>query len=164
VVVDLPFAKGQEDVDIELYEIGLEVVANIKATNDVGKKVVLLPSRNKPDRNIVTGKPTTLYGDINKTITGYPVPDKDYDYQLTAAVRPSFDAEGIDGAALGENEEAIRFGALAILKSQINTSWYSPDEVQYFKQMFNDQVNQKKIDIYTDTSAMVVDMDIPSFL
>ena len=63
-----------------------------------------------------------------------------------------------------DNAEAIRWGALAILKKQPGTGWFSPEEVTYYENLFLDAKNQKAAEITHGNMPNNMKMEIPSFL
>lgn len=109
-------------------------------------------------------RPNKLKVISRKEFYVHPTPKTDEEIILSVAVRPSFNADELDDNVYMENEEELRIGAIAILKSQVNTEWYSPEEVSYYKAEFNQMISQKKVDIQQSYSDANVGTNIPNYL
>jgi hypothetical protein len=149
-------------IDVLGFEYALEYVALLEAKIVDGKDLIV--TNKLPRYDLSQSEPTHIQPINRSEYHVYPIPEKDLDLDLVIAVRPSFTSEGISDNAYIENEEEIRTGAIAILKSQINTEWFSPEEVPYYKQQFNTLINQKKVDEQTNTASTVVEHNIPRYL
>ena len=93
-----------------------------------------------------------------------PIPKEDEELTVTVAVRPTFSAPVIDRCAFDDNAEAIRWGALALLKKHPNTDWFSPDEVAYYENLFLDAKNKKADEVRLNSMPNNMRLEYPSFL
>jgi hypothetical protein len=140
VQVDVPFLAGLAIGEIDLFNDSIEVISTLSVTT--------LKKVEQTSDSIATGTPRHFTGEDKLNIRVYPIPDQDIMLTAIVAVRPTFKATELDDAIVSENEEALRYGALEILKAQVATEWHSPEEIQYYGNLFTQQINQKRIDIH----------------
>lgn len=145
VEVDVPLCAGLAIGEVDLFDDSLEVVSTLRV--NIGENKPLDKKSEVPISDI-TGTPRHFTGEDRLNIKVYPTPDVDVLLTAVVSVRPVFNATELDDAVVSENEEALRYGALQILKSQPATEWHSPEEIQYYGNLFTQQINQKRIDIH----------------
>lgn len=140
VSIDIPFCAGLALAEIDLFDDAIEVVSTLKV--DTLEKI------DHDKDTTTTGTPRYFTGEDRRNIKVYPIPNADLVLCATIAVRPTFTATELPDEVVSENEEALRYGALEILKAQVATEWHSPEEIRYYGNLFTQQINQKRIDIH----------------
>lgn len=160
VDIEVALCERVNDVLFDLFEDEVEVVSFLSAEHDEFDKLALITS---PASANTIGKPRYLLPLNKSTGKVYPTPDKDYYITVKASVRPKFDAASIDDEVFSENEEALRYGALSILKAQNQTDWFSPEEVQYYTDLFKKEVNKKVIEAHNAHSFREFAKPTPKF-
>ena len=73
------------------------------------------------------------------------------------------ESEEIEDSVFGVNAEGLRWGALAILKKQPGTDWFSPAEVSYYEDLFLDAINKRAYEVRLNNMPNNMRLDIPSF-
>lgn len=159
--IEISVEAGEAKYKIEPYDVNTEVVSILEVRRSDSD--VLIQSQYDP-RNTHSGKPSHFIGTFDRTIKLLPMPDADEELTVRIAVRPTFSARTIESSVFDDNAEAIRWGALAILKKHPNTEWFSPDEVAYYENLFLDAKNQKAAEITLNNMPNNMRMDIPNFL
>ena len=106
-----------------------------------------------------SGKPNGYFV-ANREIRFYPEPEKAEVLTVNYICRPSRDAQGIPDQLLDECQEALRVGALSLLKAQPDTDWSNQAEVAYYSQLFQQEINERKVQIlsspqHSSPSAMI---------
>lgn len=112
----------------------------------------------------ITGKPTGYLGEFDRKVKLIPAPDTDETLTATVAVRPTFNAASIDDDAFSYHAEAIRYGALAILKSQAGTDWHAPQEIDYYTGLFNQAIADRRAEILLNNQPNNLQIHIPEFV
>lgn len=110
------------------------------------------------------GEPREYTGKFGKKIKLTPIPDKNETLTVSIAVKPAFNATQIPDLAFEENAEALRAGALSILKRHPGTEWYAPNEVSYYEQLFREAIERKAEEILLNNMPGNIKLDIPEFL
>jgi hypothetical protein len=156
VEVDVPLLAGLNIGELDLFNNSIEIVSILKV--DTLKQVERVPEAT------ATGTPRYFIGADRLNIKVYPTPSIGVVLSAVVAVRPTFNATDLDDALVSENEEALRYGALEILKSQVATEWHSPEEIQYYGNLFTQQINQKRIDVHKRYVDSTLTVSFPSYL
>lgn len=159
--IELCVTAGESVYDIDGYDQFVEVVSILevkRGENDV------LTQAQQYDKKTGTGTPRYYIGRTNRSIKLMPIPKEDEELTVTVAVRPTFSAPVIDRCAFDDNAEAIRWGALALLKKHPNTDWFSPDEVAYYENLFLDAKNKKADEVRLNSMPNNMRLEYPSFL
>ena len=159
--IEICVIEGEAKYKIEPYDAHTEVVSILEVKRSDSD---VLTQMTKGNRDTYSGKPSHYIGTFDRTIKLYPVPNNDEELTVTIAVRPTFQAPIIEREVFDDNAEAIRWGALAILKKQPGTGWFSPEEVTYYENLFLDAKNQKAAEITHGNMPNNMRMEIPSFL
>lgn len=159
--IEICVIEGEAKYKIEPYDAHTEVVSILEVKRSDSD---VLTQMTKGNRDTYSGKPSHYIGTFDRTIKLYPVPNNDEELTVTIAVRPTFQAPIIEREVFDDNAEAIRWGALAILKKQPGTGWFSPEEVTYYENLFLDAKNQKAAEITHGNMPNNMKMEIPSFL
>ena len=159
--VSVCVTAGEAKCEVYADDFDTEVVSILEIKRSDSDVLIQMPSDN---RDTVSGKPTHYIGKFDRAVKLFPVPKEDEELIATIAVRPTFSATGMDDYTFEDNAEAIRFGALAILKRQPNTAWSSPSEVPYYENLFLDAKNKKAEEITHANMPNNLRMEIPSFL
>jgi len=160
VCTPVGLSEGENIGVVEPYEADIEILATLSIELD-GEPITVKTAL--PHYVNQSGKPRYYIGDTKDQVMFYPTADKPYDMVARIAVRPSFTATELDDELVSENEEALRYGALMILKSQVATEWFSPEEISYYKNLFDQQINQKRIDALKRFTNVTPTVPIRSF-
>jgi len=158
--VSIVISAGQDTVIIEPDSNGTEILAITEVqTNDYSKLKKVQSIGVKID-----GVPNSYMGVSTGTIRVAPVPKVNTTLIVKLALRPTYSATDIEDELLSSNEDGIRYSALARLKRQPATDWYSPEEVGYYQSLFDQEVGQKRIAIMNGGLSGNITMKIPDFM
>ncbi len=159
--VSVCVTAGEAKCEVYSDDFDTEIVSILEVKRGDSDVLVQMSADN---RDTYKGKPSHYIGKFDRTLKLFPVPKEDEELTAVVAVRPAFSAVGMDKYTFEDNAEAIRFGALAILKRQPNTEWFSPDEVGYYENLFLDAKNKKAEEIRLGHMPNNMKLEIPSFL
>ena len=152
---------GISGYDVDDPDDNVEVVSVLGLQRSEWDKLSPL---SQPPSYRVTGQPRHFYGHRSEQIRVFPEPEKAETLTVIYAVRPAFDAEEMDTKVMQDNIDALKYGALAILKGQPQVEWSAPDEVGYYQQLFDQEVNARRIEAMTSGVSYQTTAQIPDFL
>lgn len=90
---------------------------------------------SNPDWRSEEGTPKYIFGGMT-SLTLIPAPDVDGTLTMTVALKPAYDATGIDGSIFNEYREAIVHGALSRLMLSPKKPYSNPSLATYHNQQF----------------------------
>ncbi len=158
--VELDAEPGVKKYPLDLFCSDVEIVSTLEIKKANGKPLNHLPKEPEQD---VEGSPIGYLGSFDRHVVLYPTPNEAQTLTVKVAVRPRFDAEEIEDSVFGVNAEGLRWGALAILKKQPGTDWFSPAEVGYYEGLFLDAINKRAYEVRLNNMPNNMRLDIPSF-
>lgn len=159
--IEISVIDGEAKYPIEPDDNFVEVVSILSVKRSDSD---ILTHLSRDEHSQSKGRPRGYVGEHNKTLKLIPIPDKEEYLTVTLAVRPKFTAPAMDRDVYEENAEALRFGALAILKKHPGTEWFSPEEVPYYENLFLDAKNKKADEVRLGNMPNNMKLEIPSFL
>lgn len=158
--LEVEVEPGVSKYPIDLFCTDVEIVSTLSLKNEDGKPLSHLPK--EPERE-VEGTPTGYIGSFDRNIIFHPTPKEAQTLKVTVAVRPRFDAEEISDEVFEIDAEALRWGALAILKKQPGTDWFSPSEIQYYESLFLEAINKRSYEVRLNNMPNNMRLEYPSF-
>lgn len=111
-----------------------------------------------------TGIPSRYTTQGKRQIHLIPTPKSAETLFVDVSIKPSFNAQYLDNDAFNEDAEILKYGAIAILKSQPNVDWSAPDEVSFYQQEFQSLMNERRIEIAHKFNDQPLQAKIPKFL
>jgi hypothetical protein len=159
--VSVCVTAGEAKCEVYADDFDTEIVSILEIKRSESDVLIQMPSEV---RDAFSGKPTHYIGKFDRAVKLFPVPKEDEELIAVVAVRPTFSAQGMDECTFEDNAEAIRWGALAILKKHPGTAWFSPEEVPYYENLFLDAKNKKAEEIRLGNMPNNMKLEIPSFL
>lgn len=91
------------------------------------------------------GKPKYYFVQTHTEILFDPIPDNVFTIDIEVSLCPNINATSIPDELYFKNTQALRYGMLAVLKFQTGTEWYNPSEAQRYQQLYETEVNQRKL-------------------
>ncbi|MER2490335.1 hypothetical protein [Catenovulum sediminis] len=107
------------------------------------------------------GTPTHYKVDNRNTITIKPFAQFTTNLKIKIAVRPNMSATELPERVVEENETALRYGCVSLLKMQIGTDWHDPHGAHEFKRLYEAQISSKKLEIHTKSNPNAIELAYP---
>jgi len=144
-------ARAAQQISQDFFGRTTELQETLTVTTVIGQKdYTLTPTIADTFVNLVLCvEDENGYGmahsQTGNTLMVSPIPTRVQDIKVKVALTPNIEATEIPDNVFYRHTNALRYGTIAILKSQTATEWYSPAEAANYLTLYEQEINQSKI-------------------